>query len=206
MSCMTILNAEIRRKDGKPVSDQDLMDFEEAWMAISWAETYDHPHIAISNHNQHRIFASGAVWHSFESADMRDFAKSHPHLQMEILADCDDMDVGNTRILYEGDVVEELCEVKFFEKPEKIKWDDSVSPYEKLLGNPKFLDMLGYHISCALQDMLENTGHEELGEYVIRSVIANPIAGDDMFSAVVGWDLDDLIARANDSLEEQEDK
>ena len=202
MSCMTILNAEVRRKDGRPVSDQDLMDFEEAWMAISWAETYDHPHIAISNHNQHRIFASGAVWHSFESADMRDFAKSHPHLQMEILADCEDLDVGNTRILYEGDVVEELFEVKFFEKPEKIKWDDAPSPYKKLLDDADFCTCLGEQIMYAIQDMLDNENKRDLAQYVLESVIKYPAAGEDMFSAVVGWALDDLIARANDSLAE----
>ena len=206
MGSYSDLDITIRRKDLTPVTKEDLEKFEryffEDFRDIRWREETCHPFTCSDKQN---IFASCTIKWTLERQDFQQFASDNPHLQIEIMENSEHDGGTNTRYLYEGDIFEVCDEVRYFEEPKKINWRYSVSPYEKLLNNPKFLEMFGYQINCALQDMLQNTTDEELGEYVIKSLVDHP-EGEDMFSAVVGWALDDLIARTNDSLEEQEDK
>lgn len=202
MACYSNINITIRRKDRTPVTIDDLQHFEEhCYENLQKTGIWDDPHICTDGCSIH---ASFQIYHTLEEEDILEFSRRYPELQIEVIEECDDCDVGNTRYLFEGNVCEMLCETKCFERPQIIDWPDSVSPYGKLLNNSKFLNQLGYHIICALQDMMDNTTSKELGEYVIESLANYPL-GEDMFSAVVGWAIDDLIARANDSLEEREE-
>lgn len=206
MGSYSDLNITIRRKDLTPITKEDLEKFEcyffEDFRDIRWREETCHPLICSDKQS---IFASCTIKWTLERQDFQQFASENPHLQIEIMENSEHDGGTNTRYLYEGDLFEVCREERHFEEPVKIDWKKGYSPYEKLLNNPKFLKAFGYQIMYALQDMISNTGCEELGKYVIQSVISCP-EGEDMFSAVVGWTLDDLIARTNDSLEEQEDK
>lgn len=206
MGSYSDLNITIRRKDLTPVTEEDLVKFEnyfyEDFREIRWHEETFRPRLCSDKQS---IFASCTIKWTLERQDFQQFASENPHLQIEIMENSEHDGGTNTRYLYEGDIFEVCDEVHYFEEPKKINWRNSVSPYEKLLDNPRFLSAFGYQIMYALQDMIGNTGSEELGEYVIKSLVSRP-EGEDMFSAVVGWALDDLVARTNDSLEEQEDK
>lgn len=206
MGSYSDLNITIRRKDLTPVTKQDLEKFErfffEDFRDIRWCEETCHPFICSDKQS---IFSSCMIKWTLDRQDFQQFASENPHLQIEIMENSEHDGGTETRYLYEGDIFEVCDEVRYFEEPKKISWPSNHSPYEKFLNNPKFLNAFGYQIMCAFQNMIGNTGSEELGEYVVKSLVSRP-EGEDMFSAVVGWALDDLIARTNDSLEEQEDK
>ena len=206
MGSYSDLSITIRRKDLSPVTKEDLEKFEcyfyEDLMDIRWREETCNPYICSDGLY---IFASCIIKWALERQDFQQFASENPHLQIEIIENSEHDGGTNTRYLYEGDLFEVCSEVRYFEEPRKINWRDSVSSYAKLMDNPKFLRAFGYQIMYALQDMISNTGSEELGEYVIQSMVSRP-EGEDMFSAVVGWEIDDLIARANDDLKGQEEK
>lgn len=119
MSSYTNVAIEIRRADLNPVSESDLNDFEKVFDdfdKLEWCERYDYPYIST---NGKYIYASGMLYHSFEESDLYDFAKTHPHLQIEVI---EEGEFGKARHLFEGKLYERCNKVSHFEPPVLIDW------------------------------------------------------------------------------------
>ncbi len=118
-------NITIRRKDRKPVTQEDLTSFEQFFhddfAEDFWSEVFCDPHIC---HNGMEIFAGCTIKWNINGDEMTPFAKANPHLQIEIRESSDSDDVGRTRYLYEGDLYEELHEIRHYEEPKMIDWKE----------------------------------------------------------------------------------
>lgn len=196
------LSACILREDRKPISQQDLDDFTVVWMKhydpMDWYGTKPcflcNCTMISADYNDHGYFEH------FEKEDFAAFAKSHPHLQMEVIERFEDYDENEIRHLYQGDLYEELHELRFFEKPKRIFWRNDWVEQDPRLADKEFLREFGEMILLALEDMKDNTTCEELGEYVVRSLRYYQEPAEDMFSAVVGWDAEELINRTKENI------
>lgn len=118
-------NITIRRKDGNPVSQEDLGRFRQFFYSEYtknfWSEAYCEPHICF---NGIEIFAGCTIKWNLNGDEMIPFAKANPHLQIEIMESTESEDIGKTRFLYEGELYEELHEIQHFEEPKMIGWKE----------------------------------------------------------------------------------
>ena len=117
MSSYTCINITVRRADGDSVSGQDLASFDEAFFSMTWSEKHSYSHVC---HNNREMFASGTLFHDFDEMDLDDFARSHPHLQIEVI---EEGEYGAFRHLYHGELYEKCDEIRTFEKPVLIDWE-----------------------------------------------------------------------------------
>ena len=69
------------------------------------------------------VYARADVGGNFSTDFLMEFMSSHPHLQMEIIEEDYDTD-NRMRHLIEGDIVEHLREVRYYEEPQYIDWPD----------------------------------------------------------------------------------
>lgn len=193
------LSAGIFREDRKPISKRDLNDFTALWMKFYDPKGWYGSKPSFTP-NQTMIWADYSCSGVFEVEAFAAFAESHPHLQMEVIERFEDYDENEIRHLYQGDLYEELRELRFFEKPKRIFWRNDWVEQDPRLADKEFLREFGEMILLALEDMKDNTTCEELGEYVVRSLRYYQEPAEDMFSAVVGWDAEELINRTKENI------
>lgn len=118
-------NITIRRKDGNPVTHEDLTGFDQFFHSDTfeeiWKEVYCEPHICF---NGMEIYAGFMTSCALDGNEIIPFAKANPHLQIELIESSESEEIGKTRFLYEGELYEELHEIRYFEEPKMIDWKE----------------------------------------------------------------------------------
>lgn len=123
MSRMVYANFSIRTKaPNGSVTEKELDSFNEIWDANYKGYTDDAPslykHFASDGVS---IYARADVGRNFDPSFMLEFTKAHPHLQMEVIEEDYDED-SRCRYLLEGEILEKLNEVRYYEQPKLIDW------------------------------------------------------------------------------------
>ena len=122
MGAMTYLNITVRKVDRGALSSADLdrfADFIEKEVFDGGCIGKQYPHIATDRKS---MYAYCEWCGSFESEILIPFAASHPEYQMELLSECNECD-ERERVLYQGEVMECIEEIRVFPDPEIIQWN-----------------------------------------------------------------------------------
>ena len=125
MSRMVYANFTLRPKPpSKLIIDGVLKDFCTIWNHEYEGYTDNAPSLEknFANDGQY-IYARADVGRDFDPAFLTPFMMANPDLQMEIIEEDYDSD-RRCRYLLEGDVIERLLEVRYFEEPQIIDWPD----------------------------------------------------------------------------------
>lgn len=121
MSDYVCLNTTLRRVDGGRVTSVEVGALDEFFKEEFGHSCYSiRPYLC---HNEDEVFGSVEVkdeW--FEPSSFSVFAANHPDIQIEVIACYSDSNLKDERHLFQGDVWEELKEVRYFPKPEIIQW------------------------------------------------------------------------------------
>ena len=122
MSYYSNLSITVRRKDKSPVTKEDLEKFEHFFFdEFETSEVHSNPHMC--NDGKY-IDACCQIYKDLEEEEILIFSRENPHLQIEVIEECEDYDIGNSRMLFEGEISEILGEVTYFEKPTLIEWEE----------------------------------------------------------------------------------
>ena len=116
-------NFTIRCKDMAEVPDEkDLAAFREVWDREYEGYTDCKPALEdLYACNGRVIYARADVGRHFNPSFLLEFTKANPHLQIEIIEEDYDEDY-KCRYLLEGEILEKLHEIRYFEHPAKIDW------------------------------------------------------------------------------------
>ena len=154
--------------------------------------------------NEKEIWASYNNYARFDEDEVAGFAKSHPHLMIRVSVS-GETEPCDTVYLYQGCLSEELNEIRYIPNSQVIDWPEDYSPYSAELKDEKFLHFFGDHVSMALDDMLQNTSFVKLAKLILASVGFHEGNEHRMFSAIVGWNIEELVKRAKESQKEWEE-
>lgn len=116
----TYINITVRRADGSKISDDDFMDFKKFFMqniSSKSISTYK-PRISA---DRNYMYGECEMHGYYDRNDMRQFATTHSHLQIEVIVEYKYYDC-KTRFLYYGGITEESDEERSFPPPELIDW------------------------------------------------------------------------------------
>lgn len=73
--------------------------------------------------NDHEEMWMLCEWYGvFDREVMKEFAGEHPDLQIEVIENYLDDDIRN-RVLYQGELMEVLEEIRYFPSPKLINWE-----------------------------------------------------------------------------------
>lgn len=201
----TRISATVIRQDGKVHEQKDLDDFSQFWKDTYNPGKYNGgmPDLFTT---QKEIWADFDGYFRFEASDLFDFAQSHPHLIIKITERTEEDGGTETDHLYHGCLYESLDEIRYMPQPTTISWPRSYSHNNTFLNNKTFLEVFGEMVMLSLEDMMQNTTNEDLGKYIFESLGWQEGNEHLMFSAIVGWDIGELIRRTNEALEERKDE
>lgn len=197
MSAYSELTITVRRKDRRPVTQEDLSKFEDFFNNgdLYRTATFSSPHIC---NDGKEILTSCEIKHTLEPAAVLVFSIANPHLQIEVIESCDDEDVGMTRYLFEGVVWEMLEQNREFEEPKSIDWPighvhvpEDRRKLADYASEPGFFQWFGEQIRNCYKD--DSEPEDSFAEMVTSAYLSD--SAEALFIGLVGWSLEDLLDR-----------
>ena len=200
------LNITIRREDRMPITESDLNAYEEFFSnTYGNSCTSTSPHI--SNDGNHIHSFCEVKW-GFETSEMKPFAVSNPHLQIEVMEVIEADDTIKNRYLFHGENVEILEEISVMEEPQIIDWPSYHAGKEYELGrrlralqeNKKFAHFIGRRFRREFLGSPATDWH--LGENIIGAYLGGRL--DELLLAVIEMDMEELLSAWEESQTHQE--
>ena len=199
------INVVVRRADGQKIDQKDLEDFAAFWREHYNPGRYNGSMPELLN-NRCEIYADYNNYATFDAQDAVEFAKAHPHLMLRFTVTGEAYERGQTDYLYHGDLFERLDEVCTMPSPKLINWPRMETPYSRLMKtDDRFLFVFGGFVTSALHSMMNFNSNEKLAKKILEAVDWSEGKDREMFKAIVGVELDELVERAKQYLRDLED-
>ena len=116
------LQVSIRRVDGKNLTEKEVDEFNEFFRQNVLSNSLYVKWLARFCGGGYRMaFAMCDYLGYFDKNDLAQYAQSHPEHQIEVIVECDEH-ADQRRILYQGDIIEEMNEIRTFPEPTQIAW------------------------------------------------------------------------------------
>lgn len=206
MSSYIYINAAVRRADSGEISQKDFEDFH-----AFWKENFDpgrwNGDLPCYSNDKSELWADYDNYRSFDSGEFFEFAESHPHLMIRVTVRSEDSPEGDcTDYLYHGSLYEELDEIRTMPLPRVVNWPRDCKPYDYLEKESEhFLFMFGGYVISALENMLKWNSYEKIARRILDTVDFQRGPTHDMFEAIVGKRLDEIIEQARVAAREVEE-
>ena len=190
------ISVVVRMADGRKIGQKDLEDF-----SVFWKEHYD-PGLHNGSmpdllYDGQEIFAEYDNYATFDPADAVGFAVAHPHLMLRFTVTGDEYEGLQTDYLYHGELFERLDEISIMPSSKIVKWNRMNSPYSHLMEtDDHFLFFFGGFVISALHSMMNFNSYEKLAKRILETVDWGAGKDLEMFEAIVGVELDELVERA----------